>query len=105
MTTHVTGIDLTPAMIEQAKILQQQRGLQNIVWNIGDVTHLPYNYASFSLVVTRYSFHHMLDPASVLNEMIRVCIPGGRIAMWMLCLKMIKLMPITMWKNFEIHHM
>ena len=80
VTTHVTGIDLTPAMIEQAKILQQQKGLNNITWDIRDVTHLPYNDASFSLVVTRYSFHHMIDPASALNEMKRVCVPGGKIA-------------------------
>jgi ubiquinone/menaquinone biosynthesis C-methylase UbiE len=80
VTTHVTGIDLTPAMIEQAKILQQQKGLNNITWDIGDVIHLPYADASFSLVVTRYSFHHMIDPASALNEMKRVCVPGGKIA-------------------------
>jgi ubiquinone/menaquinone biosynthesis C-methylase UbiE len=78
-TSRVTGIDLTPAMIEQAKILQQQKGLNNITWDIGDVTHLPYDDASFSLVVTRYSFHHMIDPGSVLNEMKRVCLPGGRV--------------------------
>jgi SAM-dependent methyltransferase len=80
VTTHVTGIDLTPAMIEQAKILQQQKELNNITWNIGDVTHLPYADASFSLIVTRYSFHHMIDPASILKEMKRVCIPSGKIA-------------------------
>ena len=79
-TSQVTGIDLTPAMIEQAKTLQQQKGLNNITWDIGDVTHLPYDDASFSLVVTRYSFHHMIDPASVLDEMKRVCISDGRIA-------------------------
>ncbi len=78
-TLHVTGIDLTPAMIEQAKILQQQKGMNNITWDIGDVTHLPYDDASFSLVVTRYSFHHMIDPALVLDEMKRVCHPGGRV--------------------------
>jgi ubiquinone/menaquinone biosynthesis C-methylase UbiE len=80
VTSQVTGIDLTPAMIEQAKILQQQKGLNNITWDIGDVTHLPYDDASFLLVVTRYSFHHMIDPESVLSEMKRVCIPHGRIA-------------------------
>ena len=80
VTSQVTGIDLTPAMIEQAKVLEQQKGLNNITWDIGDVTHLPYDDASFSLVVTRYSFHHMIDPASVLSEMKRVCISGGRIA-------------------------
>ena len=78
-TSHVTGIDLTPAMIEQAKMLQQQKDLNNITWDIGDVAHLPYENASFSLVVTRYSFHHMIDPALVLTEMKRVCLPGGRV--------------------------
>jgi ubiquinone/menaquinone biosynthesis C-methylase UbiE len=64
MTAHVTGIDLTPAMIEQAKLLQQEKKLNNMTWDVGDVTHLPYNDASFSLVVTRYSFHHLVDPIS-----------------------------------------
>ena len=78
-TAHVTGIDLTPAMIEQAKLLQQEKRLENITWDVGDVTHLPYNDASFSLVVIRYSLHHLIDPSLVLNEMKRVCIPGGRL--------------------------
>lgn len=34
--------------------------------------------AAFSLVFTRYSFHHFLDPKAVLAEMVRVCLPGGR---------------------------
>ena len=79
MTAHATGIDLTPAMIEQAKLLQQEKKLNNMTWDVGDVTHLPYNDASFSLVVTRYSFHHLVDPISVLSEMKRVCITGGKV--------------------------
>jgi ubiquinone/menaquinone biosynthesis C-methylase UbiE len=47
---------LTPAMIEQAKLLQQEKKLNNMTWDVGDVTHLPYNDASFSLVVTRIVF-------------------------------------------------
>jgi SAM-dependent methyltransferase len=31
------------------------------------------------LVITRYSFHHFLEPARVLDEMIRVCRPSGRV--------------------------
>lgn len=76
---HVTGIDLTPAMIEQAKVLQQTHGLTNLTWHLGDVQPLPFNNASFSLVFTRYSFHHFLDPKAVLAEMVRVCSPGGRV--------------------------
>lgn len=83
IANQVTGIDLTPAMIDQAKILQKEKGLTNIVWKIGDVTErLPFPDSAFSLVVTRYSFHHLLDPLSVLREMKRVCDPSrnGRVA-------------------------
>jgi ubiquinone/menaquinone biosynthesis C-methylase UbiE len=77
---HVTGIDLTPAMIEQARVMQQAGGLTNLTWHVGDVRRLPFADASFSLVFTRYSFHHLLDPKAVLAEMVRVCSPRGRVA-------------------------
>ncbi|MBJ6725904.1 class I SAM-dependent methyltransferase [Geomesophilobacter sediminis] len=75
----VTGIDLTPAMIEQAKRHQQEQGLTNLAWELGDIGRLPFADDSFSIVVTRYSFHHLLHPAQALAEMIRVCRPGGRV--------------------------
>jgi ubiquinone/menaquinone biosynthesis C-methylase UbiE len=75
----VTGVDLTPAMIEQAKKLQEKKGLTNMTWQLGDVLSLPFAEASFSPVVTRYSFHHLLDPQMVLQEMVRVCTPGGTV--------------------------
>jgi ubiquinone/menaquinone biosynthesis C-methylase UbiE len=75
----VTGIDITPAMIEQAKLLQTEKGLSNVTWKVGDANPLPYKDSTFSLVVTRYSFHHFLDPRSVLYEMKRVCASGGRV--------------------------
>jgi SAM-dependent methyltransferase len=77
---HVTGIDLTPAMIDRARALQQTQSLANLAWQIGHVLPLPFPDASFSLVFTRYSFHHFLDPKAVLAEMVRVCSPGGRVA-------------------------
>lgn len=76
---HVTGIDLTPKMLEQARELQRKQGLQNLTWQEGDVQPLPYPDASFSIVSTRFAFHHFLDPLSVLKEMRRVCKPGGRV--------------------------
>jgi ubiquinone/menaquinone biosynthesis C-methylase UbiE len=77
---HVTGLDLTPAMIDQAKSRQQSKGLRNLTWIVGDAVPLPFLDAAFSIVVTRFSFHHFLDPATVLHEMVRVCSPGGRVA-------------------------
>lgn len=75
----VTGIDLTPAMIERARELGGDAGLDNLTFELGDVLPLPYPDASFSVVVSRFAFHHFRDPASVLAEMRRVCLPGGRV--------------------------
>jgi SAM-dependent methyltransferase len=78
---HATGIDLVPAMIEHAKKLQREKALTNITWQVGDITPLPYVDASFSIVASRYAFHHFLDPLTVMQEMQRVCTPGGKVAM------------------------
>jgi len=77
---HVTGIDLVPRMIEQARLLQQEKKLSNMDWKIGDVSQLPFADASFSAVVTRFSFHHFLKPPMVLKEMVRVAKPKERVA-------------------------
>ena len=75
--TQVTGIDITPAMIDQACKRQAEQGLSNLNWQVGDVLPLRNADNCFSRVITRYSFHHFLDPRAVLAEMIRVCRPGG----------------------------
>jgi SAM-dependent methyltransferase len=76
---HVTGIDLTPAMIDRARTLVHEGGLANVTLTVGDVLPLPYEDRAFSLVVSRFAFHHFPDPAAVLREMVRVCAPGGRV--------------------------
>jgi SAM-dependent methyltransferase len=76
---HVTGIDLTPAMIAQAERRQREHGLSNLAWQIGEAGSLPFADAEFDTVVTRYSFHHLRDPGRALAEMARVCRPGGRV--------------------------
>jgi ubiquinone/menaquinone biosynthesis C-methylase UbiE len=76
---HVTGIDITPQMIKQAKERQKDKGLTNLTWQVGDVLPLPFPDSQFSIVLTRYTFHHFLNPKAVLNEMIRVCKPGGKV--------------------------
>ena len=75
----VTGIDITPAMIDQAQKRQQEQNQTNLDWRVGEAVPLPYGDDRFSLVITRYSFHHMLSPERALAEMIRVCKPGGRV--------------------------
>lgn len=76
---HVTGIDITEAMIEKARVLGEEKKLGNVEWVCGNADPLPFDDGAYSLVITRYSFHHFLDPVHALGEMIRVCSPGGRV--------------------------
>jgi ubiquinone/menaquinone biosynthesis C-methylase UbiE len=80
LTRHVTGIDLTAAMIDQGRALQAKEGITNVHWQLGDVLPLPFPDGAFSLVVSQAAFHHLADPAAVLAEMARVCTSDGRIA-------------------------
>jgi ubiquinone/menaquinone biosynthesis C-methylase UbiE len=76
---HASGIDLTPAMLERARALAQTRGLSNVRFELGSALPLPYPDAAFTIVVSRFAFHHFQDPLGVLAEMVRVCAPGGRV--------------------------
>jgi SAM-dependent methyltransferase len=76
---HATGIDLTPAMIDKAREHAAALALSNVDWHVGNVLPLPFADCSFSLVVSRFAFHHFPDPAAVLREMVRVCARPGRV--------------------------
>jgi ubiquinone/menaquinone biosynthesis C-methylase UbiE len=73
----VVAVDLTRAMLEEGKA--QAAGLDNVLFQEGDASALPYLDGSFDLVVTRFSLHHFENPELPLAEMARVCRPGGRV--------------------------
>jgi ubiquinone/menaquinone biosynthesis C-methylase UbiE len=74
---HVECLDLTPAMLVQARNKAKEEGIENMSFREGDAMNLPYENNYFDVVITRYSFHHFIEPSKVLQEMIRVCKPGG----------------------------
>lgn len=76
---HATGIDLTPAMIEKAREHAITLGLTNVDLCLGNVLPLPFPDRAFSVVVSRFAFHHFPDPLAVLREMARVTTRPGRI--------------------------
>jgi ubiquinone/menaquinone biosynthesis C-methylase UbiE len=76
---HATGVDVTPTMLEQAKELQRSSQVSNVDWRLCNVTRLPFEAESFSMIISRYAFHHFEDPAAVLAEMARVATKGGRV--------------------------
>lgn len=74
---HVVGIDLVPAMLDRAR--EVLAGVPNVTLTLGDVLALPFADHSFDVVVSRFAFHHMHEPARVMREMRRVCRAAGRV--------------------------
>jgi SAM-dependent methyltransferase len=76
----VTGVDIAANLLEQARVLAASENL-NIQFEEGDAENLPYDDASFDSVVTMFGAMFAPRPELVAKELVRVCRPGGRIAM------------------------
>ena len=75
----VTGVDLTPAMLEQAKRGAVEDGIGNAGFSVGDATALEFADGAFDGAVTRLSLHHIPLSGRVIAEMARVVRPGGMV--------------------------
>jgi SAM-dependent methyltransferase len=69
-------VDLTREMLA-AGVAAGQR---NVVFVEGDATALPFADEQFDVVVCRFAFHHIDEPARAAAEMARVARPGGTVA-------------------------
>ncbi len=74
----VTGIDLSAAMIAQARAKGERAGLAS-AWALADARELPFAGAAFDAVVSRYLLWTLPEPEPALAEWRRVLRPGGRI--------------------------
>lgn len=76
----VTGVDIAPNLLEQARERAAAAGL-SIQFDEGDAEALPYPDASFDVVVTMFGAMFAPRPALVAAELARVLRPGGVLAM------------------------
>ena len=67
------GLDLTPEMIEKAKA----KNLPNTELVVGDCENLPFDDASFDIIINSQSFHHYPNPQAFFHSVYRVLKPGG----------------------------
>lgn len=76
----VSGIDLTPAFIEVARMLVSRLKLEHLVdYRQGSALDLPFADASFDLVWTQNVAMNIQDRRRYYGELRRVLKPGGRI--------------------------
>jgi SAM-dependent methyltransferase len=76
----VTGVDIATNLIEQARARAGLEGLE-VSFDEGDAEMLPYEDASFDLVVSLIGAMFAPRPERVAAELLRVCRSGGRIVM------------------------
>jgi ubiquinone/menaquinone biosynthesis C-methylase UbiE len=76
----VTGVDIATNLLEQARARAASEGL-TIQFDEGDAEKLPYADEDFATVVSMYGAMFAPRPELVAAELVRVCRPGGRIAM------------------------
>jgi len=76
----VVGLDLTPELLEHARRRAAEAGVE-VEWVEGDAQELPFEDASFDRVVSTFGAMFAPDHERAAAELVRVCRPGGRIAM------------------------
>jgi ubiquinone/menaquinone biosynthesis C-methylase UbiE len=76
----VTGIDLTPPLLEQARQRAAAERL-TIDFQEGDAEQLPFETATFDTVLSTFGIMFVPDRTRALQEMLRVLKPGGKIGL------------------------
>jgi ubiquinone/menaquinone biosynthesis C-methylase UbiE len=76
----VTGIDLTPSLLEAGKAAAKEAGVE-IEWIEGDAQKLPFDDASFDVVTSVFGCMFVPDHRTEAQEIARVLKPGGRMAL------------------------
>ena len=77
----VTGIDATPAMVEEATRRTAAAGLEGrVTFRLGNALDLPFRESSFDTVWGQDAWCYVTDKARLIREAARVTRPGGTIA-------------------------
>ena len=75
----VTGIDITPELLAQAKEEESISKVRGIDWREGNAESLPFEDESFDIVLSTFGHMFALNQKATANEMQRVLKKGGRI--------------------------
>jgi SAM-dependent methyltransferase len=75
----VTGLDLTPALLERARENARVAGV-DVDWHEGDAEYLPFGDGTFDVVLSQFGHMFAPRPEVATAQMLRVLRPGGTIA-------------------------
>lgn len=75
----VTGLDLTPELLERARENGTIAGVE-VDWHLGDVEALPFGDGDFDVVLSQFGHIFAPRPEVAVSELLRVLKPGGTLA-------------------------
>jgi ubiquinone/menaquinone biosynthesis C-methylase UbiE len=75
----VVGIDMTPEMLAKARAGADELGAANVTFVEGEAERMPFDDASFDVVISNGVIDLIPDKDAVFAEIRRVLRPGGRI--------------------------
>jgi arsenite methyltransferase len=75
----VAGIDVTPAMLQQARAHLARLGWPQVSFQVADAEALPFPDNDFDALISNGVFNLTLNKAKALQEAHRVLKPGGRL--------------------------
>jgi SAM-dependent methyltransferase len=76
----VTALETVPEIAELAGAEAKSRGLSNVDVTVGDVQRLELPSNCYDVVHAHQVLQHIGDPVAAMCEMMRVCRPGGLVA-------------------------
>jgi SAM-dependent methyltransferase len=76
---HVTGVDMTAAMVKKARRAAAELGTGNVEFVEGEIESLPFADESFDVVISNGVIDLVPDKDAVYAEVFRVLAPGGRV--------------------------
>jgi SAM-dependent methyltransferase len=83
----VLGVDISEPMLEHARRLTAEAGLQNITYELGDAQVHPFPPASFDVLISRFGTMFFADPVAAFSHLAQASKRGAHLAMmvWQSC--------------------
>jgi arsenite methyltransferase len=75
----VIGVDMTPEMIEKARINAQKGNYTNVEFRLGEIETLPVADSSVDIIISNCVINLVPDKTRVFSEAYRTLKPGGRL--------------------------